>query len=1003
MIDRIGLKILVQRFQEAKDNGRLQNASEATMRTWIDELLSMFGWNVQNTQQVLTEHTLNQAERARLNEIGSTNTRPDYTLVNGKVKLAFVDAKSLDVNIENDKSAAFQIRSYGWSIGASFSIVTNFEQLAIYDCSIMPDINDDARFARLYFFKYDQYEVLSDVLETFLSRDNVINGNIRLVHGIGNALDENFSAMLSEVRIDLAKAILKYNQIENTQTLSYFVQTIINRVLFIRVCESRDLETDGLLKHFAEQGFWNAFKTSSYADFYEHYDGPMFKRIQRLQTLTIDNDVFERFLSKLYYPSPYRFDVIPLKTLSDIYDLFLGYELVVEGQNVTDALRAEFKKSNGAVTTPASIVNQVIECTIPETTLRNLSTEDILKLKIADIACGSGAFLIGVFDHLVKEFERRIARGETIAAGYVVQVDDRYVLTVEGKRTIINHCLYGVDINPEAVEVAKMSLSLKIIDSYMPSDFGAVGILGYQILKDVGTNIKCGNSLVGNDVLTICPDLEDDIKQLQATNAFDWQAAFPNVFEIGGFDYVVGNPPYVEVKNYNLSLPYMASYVKRVFASSKNGKIDLAVPFIEQGVRLLNEHGRLGYIVQKRFFKADYGKGIRQLLTTGRLLNGIYDYEETDIFANRITYVAILVCDRQADMNTHVWYSNSAQQGHRLLPANTFTEAPWNFDNAELSALRLRLSESLGTLGDVCHVKVGVQVLWNDAYQIKVSRVADGKLYGHSVIDENVEVEEAACRPLLCNEHFAPLTKRDYTTYAIFPYSVTDEGEVTELSFSNFKALYPLAGAYLEKHKSLIKENVETLPEKNNNYNATEHWHLFTRANNHSAVYPKLCVPMTAQYPQAAVVLDNHIYCDNANMFFVQLNEITETNLYALAAIINSTIFNTFARSIANPQQGGYFKFNKQFLDPVPVPKEELLQGSRRITRLANIARQIERTNEQLRNAVGGQRSGLEIALRSLWSELDQLCDDLYGLTREEKALVYQTLRYDRNPYGQED
>ena len=87
----------------------------------------------------------------------------------------------------------------------------------------------------------------------------------------------------------------------------------------------------------------------------------------------------------------------------------------------------------------------------------------------------------------------------------------------------------------------------------------------------------------------------------------------------------------------------MASYVKQVFTSSKNGKIDLAVPFIEQGVRLLNEHGRLGYIVQKRFFKTDYGKGIRKLLTAGHLLNGIYDYEETDLFANRITYVAILV------------------------------------------------------------------------------------------------------------------------------------------------------------------------------------------------------------------------------------------------------------------------------------------------------------------------------------------------------------------------
>lgn len=997
------LNALIVRYQKAKDNGQLQNASEATMRTWIDELLSLFGWDVQNTQQVLTEHTLNKTERARIHEIGSTNTRPDYTLVNGRVKLAFVDAKSMDVNIENDKSAAFQIRSYGWSIGAPFSIVTNFEQLAIYDCSVMPDVNDNADYARRYLLKYDQYEEMSAILETFIGRSNVISGNTIIVRSKGNALDERFSSMLGNVRKDFAKAILLHNPINNTKLLSYYVQTIINRILFIRVCESRGLETDGLLQQFATQGFWNAFKESSYADFYEHYDGPMFKRIPPLQSLIIDNDVFEQFVKQLYYPSPYRFDVIPLKTLSDIYDLFLGYELVVEGDEVTDALRAEFKKSNGAVTTPASIVNQVIGCTLQETTLSNLSVQELLSLTIADIACGSGAFLVGVFDYLEKELIKRVAHGEDIEPDYVTQVDGRYLLTVKGKRAIINNCLFGVDINPEAVEVAKMSLSLKIIDSYTPTDFEAVGILGSQILKDVGANIKCGNSLVGVDIYEMCPSIVENVNQLQATNAFDWHAEFPTIFEKGGFDYIVGNPSYVEVKNYNEALPYMFVYIKQTYSSGKNGKTDLAMPFIEQGVRLLNNHGRLGYIVQKRFFKADYGKGIRKYLTSGHFLNGIYDYEETNLFANHITYVAILVCDRNTDMNTNVWYANSASESHRIIPCNTFTDTPWNFDNAELSTLRLRLSESLGTLGQVCHVKVGVQTLWNDAYQIKVSSISDGRIYGYSIIDEDVVVEIEACRPLLCNEHFAPLTKRDYTTYAIFPYSVNDEGEVTEISFSDFKMQYPLAGAYLERHRTQICNHVETVPERDSFYDSNEYWHLFTRANNHGAVYQKLCVPMTAQYPQASVILDRHIYCDNANMFFIQLKNIDEIHLYALAAIINSTIFNTFARSIANPQQGGYYKFNKQFLDPVPVPRDEFLQGSRRITKLANIAQSIERTNEQLRNAAGGQTSGLENALHALWSELDQICDRLYGLTREEKALVYQTTRFDRNPYGQED
>lgn len=996
------LKELIGDFAGAKANGQLQNSSEATMRTWIDQLLAVFGWDVKNTQQVLTEHTLGKNEKERLRDIGSTNTRPDYTLVNGRVVLIFVDAKSLSVDIEHDKEAAFQIRSYGWSAGAPFSIVTNFEWLAIYDCSAMPHIYDEADYARIHLFHFSQYVDVFETLCAYLLRENVIEGNVSFVRGKGETLDEKFSYLLGEVRKELAKAILEKNKVNNVNLLSLYVQTIINRILFIRVCESRGLEKDGLLRDFATTNFWENFKNSSYAEFYDHYDGPMFMKIAPLQSLDIENSVFEHFLNSLYYPSPYCFDVIPLKTISDIYDLFLGYQLVVRNGEVTDELRSEFKKSNGAVTTPQHLVNQVIKSTF--SSISKLSIAEMLKLKIVDIACGSGVFIVGAYDYLVHQVERRIKEGEKVEEGFVLIQDGEVILTVEGRKAIINNCLYGVDINPEAVEVAKMSLSLKIIDNYSPKDFGQVGLLGSQILKGIGGNIKCGNSLVGPDIEEVCPTISEYIEELQETNAFDWQAAFPQVFEQGGFDYVIGNPPYVEVKNYNLNLPLMAVYIKRVYVSSKNGKIDLAIPFIERGISLLNEKGRLGYIVQKRFFKTEYGKGIRKLLTSRQLINGIHDYAETDLFAGRITYVAILVCSNQRDDNRNIWYYNSADRKSQLLPAKSLTETPWNFENAPLNALRLRLSNELGTLSDVCNVKVGVQVLWNDAYQIVVNRIADGILYGHSVIDKHIEIELAACRPLLCNERFAPLTKREYTTYALFPYSVTDDGHVTELTIQEFTALYPKAGAYLAHHKSQICSNVETLPQKNGAYYATDHWHLYTRANNHGAVYRKLCVPMTAQYPQASVVLDEHVYCDNANMFFIQVEQKDEKHLYALAAIINSTIFNTFARSIANPQQGGYYKFNKQFLDPVPFPRDAFNKGGRNITQLAKVAKQIEQTNELIRGSAGFRDSGLRLSLASLWRQLDSLCDKLYCLKDvKDRALLYSTTRKDRNPYGQED
>lgn len=534
------LQDLVNRFIEAKNCGCLEDASEATIRSWIDEFLSVFGWNVQNTHQVLTERTLDKEERQKLKAIGSTNVRPDYTLVNGKVPLIFVDAKSLDVNIKTSKDVAFQIRSYGWSIGAPFSIVTNFEQLAIYDCSYMPRINDEASYARCFYATVDEFVEKFDILDTFLSRRNVLAGNVKFVKQKGNALDENFSKMLGEMRIALAKAIVKDNEIESVGVLSYYVQTIINRILFIRVCESRGLEVDGLLNKFAQSNFWEEFKSSSYGDFYDHYDGPMFKKIPSLQSLKIDNKVFESFLANLYYPSPYCFDVIPLKTLSDIYDLFLGYQLVVNGLSITDELKAEFKKSNGAITTPELLVNQVIECTIPLEVIDNFTIEQIFELKIIDIACGSGVFLVGVYDYLIKQIEKKLERGRDCDTELYVDLEYP-ILNINGRRKLINNCIYGVDINPEAVEVSKMSLCLRLIDNYSPGDFDAVGLLGSQILKGIGANIRCGNTLVGIDIQQHFPAISANMRELQETNAFDWESSFPEVFKNGGFDFVVGN------------------------------------------------------------------------------------------------------------------------------------------------------------------------------------------------------------------------------------------------------------------------------------------------------------------------------------------------------------------------------------------------------------------------------------------------------------------------------
>lgn len=985
---------LVERFIKAKEEGKLDYASEETIRTWINELLSLFGWDVQNTHQVLQERTLEKDKRDKLRGIGSTNVRPDYTLANGSVPLSFIDAKSLDVNIAESKESSFQIRSYGWSIGAMFSIVTNFEQFAVYECSIMPHISDESNVCRVALYSCKEYVDNLEMMSFFLDRGKVISRQLDSIPHAEETLDQRFSKSLSEIRVKLAESILHENDGINENQINSYVQIILNRILFIRVCEARGMEEDGLLNKFAESDFWKNFRESSYLNFYNHYDGPMFSRIAELQGLSIDNEVFKQLLNYLYYPSPYRFDVIPLKTLSDMYDTFLGYKLAIRNGMIVNELKPEYKKSNGAVTTPEHIVNKVIDSTMPEEILDDMSIDDIMNLDIVDPACGSGAFLVGAYNHISDIVLKKVADGESVDRSLILfDKSNNPILTIKGRKTLINNCIHGVDINPEAVEVARMSLSLKILDGYTPEQFETAGFLGSKILNGVGENVRCGNSLVSSDILDIVPSIADKLDEYESTNVFSWNDAFPKVFKKGGFDFVVGNPPYIEVRNYNAGLPSMAKYIKNKYYSCKKDKVDLAIPFIEKGISLLNDKGRMGYIVQKRFFKTDYGEALRKGISENKQLLKIHDYAENDLFSGVITYVAIIVCGH----NNSGFVEFSDSKGEKIdIPQECLNGSSWNLGNPDLLQLTDRLARKHGVLGSVCSVNVGIQVLWRDAYQVKVSYIKDGFIHGGTKLDNNVILEEAACRALLCNEKIESFCQPELKTYVLFPYHISTKSKATRIPFSEYKRLYPKAGEYLAKYKSTILSNVQTQPERVKGLDKDEYWHIYTRESHLCDEGRKVCVPMTSKEPVATCLKDNKVYCDNANMFYLRFDNEATDRMYAVAAIINSTPFATMAKMFANPQQNGYFKFSKQFLTPVPFPCQAFRDNSPEIKELADLGRSISEIKDRISSTNAGANNRFSSLLRHKYSRIDEICRTMYGVKDDEYRLLMSNKREDR-------
>jgi hypothetical protein len=1000
---------LVQRYQDFKKSGRLDLSSEETIRTWINELLAIFDWNVMDTSQILQEKVLSKEEKGRLEAIDSTSTRPDYTFKVGNQKLTFLDAKAVSVNIETSNSSAFQIKSYGWSIIAPCTFLTNFEEFAIYDCTYVPNQEQQANLGRTY-LKIDEYIENFEILETHLLKSNILNGTLEKLYS--NTLknvksvqklspDLVFAEELSNFRLSLAKNIVEKNNeliSNNTELLAYLTQVIINRIIFIRICEARRIEREGLLLTFQENGFWSEFKNSSYNDFFEHYDGPLFDRISNIQELEIDNDIIKKLIDLLYYPSPYRFEVIPTKLLSDIYEIFLSKKLIIENGEVSEKLKLEYIKTNGAISTPQYLVQDLLKRTIVKESLTARGLESISETKILDFACGSGIFLIETFDYLQDIFINYFKENPSQDFNhFFFQNSDVTTLTIAGKRHLISNCIFGVDIDPEAVEVARMSLSLKIVDSSeFYENYQEIGLFGNQILNNVGNNIKCGNTLVSTDITVKYPKILSDQEQLFRTNAFDYNSSdgFSDIFNIkGGFDYIVGNPPYVEVKNYNVEYPFMHQYIKDEYDTTKNGKIDLAVAFIERAISILNDSGKLGLIVQRRFFKTDYGKKIREYISSNNLLSQVIEFETSKIFPNRVTYIATLILDKVKPSKISFLKIDSELEeipstlrsiqpfendntNFSTIPSSGLNQNPWNFEDADLLAIKTLLLDNYGKFGDFVNVRVGIQVLWDRAYHIKVTSINDnGTLTGSTHLENDITIELDACRPLMVNEKFYPFCKDETTTYVIFPYHV--ENEKSEIiPFNKFNETYPLAGAYLEKHKTIISDNVETFEGEN--------WHLFTRANNHQRTYPKVLLPMTANDTFATVTQNPLNYCDNANMFFIDIPDKSESSLFAISGIVNSTLFSVLARSIALSQQNGYFKFNKQFIEPIPFPKENFINNNALVNEISVIAINIKQAQEQYRGSSPSQKNTLKTLLNSHWTNLDNRVYQLYDLTDDQ-------------------
>lgn len=567
MVALNGIRDLVEKFARNSDSYLSSQYNETQLRReFVDPVFELLGWDVSN------RHGNPEAYKDVIHEdsirVGSKRKAPDYAFRIGGERRFFVETKAPHKNLYVDASASYQLRRYGWSAKLPLSILTDFEEFSVYDTRVRPNKGDSARTARILYFKHDEYLDRWEEIEALFSKKSVASGalNAYATESASNretlAVDKSFLQEIESWREKLARNIALRNVNISLPRLNAAVQLIIDRIIFLRICEDRGIELYEKLKTtLTGQNVYEQLVNLFYqAD--EKYNSGLFHfkdefgRPESPDSITpklsVDNKIVKDIISSIYYPdSPYEFSVFPPDILGQVYEQFLGKVIrFTRNKRVKVELKPDVRKSGGVYYTPTFIIDFIVRKTLGSLLAETNSPRKVAQISILDPACGSGSFLLGAYQtlldwHLTYYQADGVEKHSRGRKPKIYQTEgNEWRLTVSERKRILLNSIYGVDIDPQAVEVTKLSLLLKVLEGSNAENLEQeYRFFQERALPDLINNVKCGNSLIETDYYRSKELFEDDTEF--SINAFDYSQEFKEIFARGGVDVVLGNPPYL--------------------------------------------------------------------------------------------------------------------------------------------------------------------------------------------------------------------------------------------------------------------------------------------------------------------------------------------------------------------------------------------------------------------------------------------------------------------------
>ncbi|MHC4661714.1 MAG: Eco57I restriction-modification methylase domain-containing protein [Planctomycetota bacterium] len=933
---------LVQSFLRNKTDYLRATYNETQARTdFITPLLEAFGWDVHNTKglslslrEVIEEATVEVGEE-RLSK------KPDYELRLARQRKLFVEAKKPSIRIDRDRAPAFQTRRYGYSASLPIAVLTSFHQLAVYDCVARPAETDEAVVARLMFLNYEEFESRFDELWDILSREVVYSGDFDRRFAIGatrqgaEQFDDYFLRQVRIWRERLAIDIHVNTPGLSPAELTYAVQLFLSRIVFLRICEDREIEKYETLKDIgAGNTFASLMEMLKRADAF--YDSGLFRLLDDARLgIRISDAALQNIISELYYPqSPYTFAVVETKILGEVYEQFLGEVITVSSGTVEIVSKPEVRESGGVVPTPRHIVDAIVERTFVPA-VSGKSPSELVGYTVADICCGSGSFLLSVYEFLLDHYlawyfvnNRADHVGRTI---YEV-TDGQWRLTFEEKRRILLAHLRGVDVDANAVEMTRFSLLLKLIE-----DETAAGLQDYvarhrtPALPSLDAVIRCGNSLVNQAEWTVARGAMP-ASLIDKVNPFTWAAEYPTEMDRGGFDVIVGNPPYIRIQNMTTYSPEEVAFYqspKSPYSTASQDNFDKYALFIERALTLLRNDGRLGMIVPHKFMTIQAGRALRRLIGPARLLEEVVHFGVKQVFGSGTSnYTCILVLDRRGRDTVRFEQACQLEEWRYgqpgtviMLPAAELTEDAWQFADADTRALFERVRAAFpDRLGQLAEIFVGVQT---SADSIYIFRPA-GETNSTVTLRWNGRdwpIERGILRPCLHDVTLFAYARPRPNAWMIFPYELVPGRTRTRARLIQPEVMarrFPGCLAYLNARRDeLDRRNVT------GGAAAERQWYQFGRSQSLIKFdSPKIILPILSIEPRYAYDDTNIMVTGGGNGPYYMIRPrdgATVTNHYLLA-VLNHSMSEAFVRTNTSPFRGGYYSHGKQFIENLPIP-----------------------------------------------------------------------------------